>query len=459
MASKEGRTKDVRILIVDDEAVQRELLKGFLEKLGFEVLEAEDGEQAIAIFREEPIDLVLLDQKMPGISGEETLERLKAINPLVRSIMITAYGSIGTAVNVMKLGADDFLEKPVDLEVLEKKILRIEQDIEMDQDLEEVEKRMKEEEDRPLPINIIAESRPMKQVLSLVQRVSVTPWTVLIHGETGTGKELIARLIHLLSERKDRPFVELNCATIPENLFESELFGHEKGAFTGATSRRIGLFETAKGGSIFLDEIGELPLSLQPKLLRALQEKKITRVGSSEEIEIDVRVIAATNRDLKTMVEEERFREDLYFRLNVFEITIPPLRARKEDIPKLIEYFTDKYALRPVKFSKEAMDILIKYPYPGNVRELEHIVQRTITLARGSVIRPKDLPPEVRAGERVASQGGPLKERLEAVEREMILAALERCDWVQTRAAEELGISERVLRYKIEKLGLKRLKG
>ncbi|OCC14295.1 Response regulator of zinc sigma-54-dependent two-component system [Dissulfuribacter thermophilus] len=443
----------MKILIVDDEAVQRELLKGFLEKAGHVVFEAEDGEHAVAIFREEPIDLVLMDQKMPGMSGEETLKMLKEINPLVRCIMITAFGSVSTAVNVMKIGADDFLEKPVDLEFLAKKIEEIEQELQVEKDIEEVEKGICDDES-PLPIEIIAESRAMKNVLSMVRRVSPTPWTVLIRGETGTGKELIARLIHLLSERKHGPFVEVNCATIPENLFESELFGHEKGAFTGAVSRRTGLFESANGGSIFLDEIGELPLNLQPKLLRALQEKRISRVGSSEEIDVDVRVIAATNRDLRKMVEEERFREDLYFRLNVFEITLPPLRSRKEDIPKLIEFFKSKYALRDVRFSKEAVDVLMKYSFPGNVRELEHIVQRTITLARSNVIRPSDLPQEVRIGEKTAH--GPLKERLEAMEKEMILNALQEANWVQTRAAEQLGISERVLRYKIERLGIKK---
>ncbi len=449
----------MKILIVDDEAIQRELLRGFLENSGHEVMEAEDGEQAIAIFRDEPFDLVLLDQKMPGISGEETLEQLKSINPMVRCIMITAFGTVGTAVNVMKMGADDFLEKPVDLERLDGKIAEIEQEIGIERDIDDVRTELEANEVAGLPIDIVAESRAMRHVIALVRRVSPTPWAVLINGETGTGKELIARLIHLLSGRKDGPFVEINCATIPENLFESELFGHEKGAFTGATKRRIGLFEAARGGSIFLDEIGELPIQLQPKLLRALQEKRITRVGTNDEIEIDVRVIAATNRNLKTMVEQDSFREDLYYRLNVFEITLPPLRNRKEDIPKLVEFFKEKYAIRQITFSKEAMNILIKYPYPGNVRELEHIVQRTITLTRSSLIRASDLPPEVRTGERLIASGkGALKERLKAVEREMILSALERADWVQTRAAEELGISERVLRYKIEKHGLKRLK-
>jgi len=438
---------------VDDEKVQRELLKGFIEKMGHSVIEAEDGEQALAIFREEPIDLVLMDQKMPGLSGDETLKLMKEQNPLVRAIMITAFGSVDTAVTVMKLGADDFLEKPVDLEILREKIDVIERELQIEQDVEEVEKDMSED-NAPLPITMIAKSRPMKDVLSMVRRVAATPWTVLIRGETGTGKELIAHLIHLLGDRKNGPFVEVNCATIPENLFESELFGHEKGAFTGAATRRIGLIETASGGSIFLDEIGELPLHLQPKLLRTLQEKNISRVGSNHAIEVDVRVIAATNRDLKKMVEEKRFREDLYFRLNVFEILVPPLRERKEDIPGLVEYFVSKYVLNDVHFSKEAMDLLMKYSYPGNVRELEHIVQRTITLARTKIIRPTDLPPEVRHGVHVRQ--GPLKERLKTMEREIIIRALERTDWVQTRAAEELGISERVLRYKMERLGIKK---
>ena len=445
----------MNILIVDDEQVQRELLRGFLEQMGHTVVEAGTGEEAIGVVQREPVDLILLDQKMPGMSGEEALEKIREVNPLVRCIMITAFGSVETAVTVMKLGADDFMEKPVDLDLLGKKIEEIERLVVTEQDVEEVKSTLYSGE-APIPLDIVAESRAMKEVISMVRRVAPTPWTVLIWGETGTGKELIARLVHLLSERRDAPFVEVNCATIPENLFESELFGHEKGAFTGASSRRTGIFEAADGGSIFLDEIGELPLQLQPKLLRALQEKKISRVGSNQDIEIDVRVIAATNRDLRQMVEEGRFREDLFFRLNVFEITIPPLRMRREDIPKLAEFFKEKYALQPVEFSKEALDLLVKYPYPGNVRELEHIIQRTVTLARSNLIRPSDLPPEVTRGP--VDQHGPLKERLERMEREMILSALERTDWIQTRAAEELGISERVLRYKMEKLGIKKLR-
>ncbi|MCP4214659.1 MAG: sigma-54-dependent Fis family transcriptional regulator, partial [bacterium] len=297
-------------------------------------------------------------------------------------------------------------------------------------------------------------SRSMKEVLSLVRRVAPTPWSVLVRGETGTGKELIARLVHLLGPSCDGPFVEVNCGAVPENLFESELFGHEKGAFTGASSNRKGRFELAGGGTLFLDEIGELPLGLQPKLLRVLQEKRITRVGGEKEISVDTRVVAATNRDLRSLVEEGLFREDLYYRLNVFEIEIAPLRSRKEDIPVLTDFFIERYGIRPIRFDKDALSALIKYSFPGNVRELEHIIQRTVTLCRSSVVQYRDLPPEVRFYR--ATGQGTLSERLEAVEREMLVQALEKNDWVQTRAAESLGISERVLRYKMKKQNIKK---
>ncbi len=443
----------MKILIVDDEPDQRELLKGFLENQGYDVLCAADGREAISLFRKEPIQVVLLDQRMPDMNGEEVLEKIKEINPLVRAMMITAYGAVNTAVNVMKLGADDFLEKPVDLSVLLEKIQTLEQKISVEEDVNAVEDSVSLSS---LPINIVAESPEMKEVLSMARRVADTPWSVLIRGETGTGKELMARLIHLLSPRSDGPYVEVNCAAIPENLFESELFGHEKGAFTGAVSRRRGKFEMAREGTLFLDEIGELPPALQPKLLRALQEKKICRVGSEKDLETDVRVIAATNRDLKKLAEKGSFREDLYYRLNVFEIDIPPLRNRKQDIPALVKFFMERYSTRPMELSPEAMDILIKYPLPGNVRELEHIVQRAVTLSRGRVIKPMDLPPEIRHYQAIST--GTLNERLEAVERETILSALEKAGGVQTAAARMLGISERVLRYKMAKHGIRRIR-
>jgi len=441
----------MKILIADDDALQRELLKGFLENQGYETLTASDGLEALVLFEREPVQLVLLDQKMPGLTGEEALKKMKAMNPMVQAIMITAYGDLSTAVTVLKLGAGDFLEKPVDLSLLLEKIRQIEQEMVVDEDVAVVEKAVKE---GPLPLKMIAESPEMKNIISLIRRVAESPWPVLVFGETGTGKELVAHLIHLLSPRDASLFIEVNCAAIPENLFESELFGHVKGAFTGALKNRRGRFELASGGTLLLDEIGEMPLVLQPKLLRALQDGKITRVGGEEDIRVDVRLVTSTNRDLKQMVETGRFREDLYYRIKVFEIEIPPLRRRREDIPPLVNFFLDRYAPTGLRFTPEALDILIKYPFPGNVRELEHIVQRTATLVRGGIIRSSDLPGEVHHHS-TATQGT-LAQSLEAVEREMIVSALERTDWVQTKAAELLGISERVLRYKMKKGGVRK---
>ncbi|MBW2184077.1 MAG: sigma-54-dependent Fis family transcriptional regulator, partial [Deltaproteobacteria bacterium] len=351
----------MKILIVDDEAMQRNVLSGFLKNKGYNVLTAADGREALKIFEREAVHLVIMDYKMPGLTGDEVLEKMKAINPMIRSIMITAYGNVNTAVTLMKLGAEEFFEKPVDLPVLLEKIQQIEQQIAVNDDLTEVEEIL---EETPLPLKIIAGSPAMREVISLARRMAESSFSVLIQGETGTGKELIARLIHLiarlihlLSSRRDNPFLELNCAAIPENLFESELFGHEKGAFTGATNRRRGRFELAHGGTLFLDEIGEMPLSLQPKLLRVLQEKRISRVGSEADINVDVRLISATNRDLKKMCEEEKFREDLYFRIKVLEIEIPPLRNRREDIPTLVEFFMERYADRSVRLASETLDV------------------------------------------------------------------------------------------------------
>jgi DNA-binding NtrC family response regulator len=443
----------MKIMIVDDEAGQLELLSGFLKKQGYEVFTAQNGEEAVVTFKKTPIQLVLLDHRMPDITGDEVLQRLKEINPMVHAIMITAYGAVDTAVRAMKLGADDFLEKPVDLAGLIQKIQEIDERVSVEEDVDAVREIIN---DAWLPDGMIAEAPQMKDAISLARRVAQTPWAALIRGETGTGKELMARLIHDLSDRKKYPFIVINCASIPENLFESEIFGHERGAFTGAVSSKRGKFELAKGGTVFLDEIGEMPIALQPKLLRALQEGRITRVGAEKDMDIDVRVVAATNRDIKKMTDAGQFREDLYYRLNVFEIEIPPLRQRKEDILELIKYFVKKYARRPVNFSPDATDLLIKYPYPGNVREFEHIIQRIVTLIRGDVVRPGDLPDDIKAyqGEDISA----LTARLDAVERRMVLAALEQNGWNQTRAAGQLGVSERVIRYKIQKHGIIRPK-
>ncbi len=439
----------MHILIVDDEKLQRDLLQGFLKKQGFDVESAADGREALQLFMDRSFDLVLLDHRMSDMNGDEVLAKIKAINPMVRAIMITAFGAVGTAVRVMRLGADDFLEKPVDLEELLAKIRTMEDEILVHADAQRVEETILVDE---LPVRMVGDSTAMQEVLSIVARAAPTPWTILIRGETGTGKELVARLLHLLSPKKNGPFVELNCGAVPESLFESELFGHEKGAFTGADSRRRGVFEQADGGTLFLDEIGELPQAMQPKLLRALQENRITRVGGEQGIDVDVRIVAATNRDLKKMVDGSTFREDLYFRLNVIEMEIPPLRKRKEDIGPLVEFFLEKSGSSST-FDSRAMHQLTKYNFPGNIRELEHIIQRTITLARSSIITLRDLPPEIR-NFRGEDQGSDLNQRLAEVERQMLLDALENNDWIQTRAAESLGISERVLRYKMDKAGI-----
>ncbi len=438
------------ILIVDDEETQREMLQGFLEKQGFKVLTAAGGQEALHIFDSAPVELVLLDHRMEDMNGDEVLEKMRAVSPLVRAIMITAYGNVTTAVKVMQLGADDVMEKPVDLIHLLEIIRRIEQNISVQKESEKITETLEKTE---LPISIIGSSKAMQELLSLVYRIAPTEWAALIHGETGTGKELVARLIHLMGSRKDGPFVEVNCAAIPENLFESELFGHEKGSFTGAVSQRRGRFELASGGTLFLDEVGELPLHLQAKLLRTLQEKKVNRVGSEKEIAVDARVLTATNKDLKEMVSEGTFREDLYFRLNVLELKVPPLRERRDDIVELTEFFLEKYTINPMSFAPDAMAQLVKYSFPGNVRELEHLIQRLVTLVRGSRIEVSDLPVETRESN---NRGGLLSDRLAEVEKNMLIAALEDNHWVQTKAADSLGISERVLRYKMNKAGIKK---
>ncbi len=438
----------MKILIVDDEPVQRTILRQFLEEQGFRVAEAEDGAHAVSLFRKEFMPIVLLDHRMPDMNGDKVLAMLKEINPTARVIMITAYGAVDTAVNCMKLGASDFLEKPVDLELLMEKIRVLANDIETDSDIQAVSRKI---EKTKLPGTFIGNSPLMKEAVSTASRVAATPWPVLIYGETGTGKELMARLVHELSPRKNKRFMDVNCAAIPENLFESELFGHVKGAFTGAAKDKKGIFEFAKGGTVFLDEIGEMPEQLQAKMLRVLQEQQMTPVGGLRPIKLDVRIVAATNRNLKRLIDQGQFRQDLYFRLNVFEIHLPPLRERREDIPELATFFLEKYGTGSMDISHEAMDMLIKYDWPGNVRELEHIIQRLVTLCRGNVIRGSDIPVDLQH----QSEGpADLEARIMKLEKEEIMKALRANDWVQTRAAEMLGISERVLRYKMKKYGI-----
>jgi len=446
-----------QILIVDDEKVQREMLEGFLRKQGYGVETAEDGQTALEKFRSGAFDLILTDYRMPGMDGIQLLREGKRMNPETVWVILTAYGTVGTAVTAMKEGAYDYLTKPIDLDELLLLVQRVEREVGLHRENRELREQLRE---RFKVDFIVSTSRQMEEALNLVKRVAQSSATVLILGESGTGKELIARAIHYSSARRDRPFVKVNCAALPENLLESELFGHEKGAFTGAVARRIGRFEQADRGTIFLDEIGDLSPALQMKLLRVLQEKEFERVGSNQTLKVDVRVIAATNRNLEEAIKKGTFREDLYYRLNVVTISLPPLRERKEDIPLLIEHFLQKYSAENKKeitsISKEARDLLLNYEYPGNVRELENIIERAVVLCRGDTLTTLDLPIHLREGKietsiKRARGKRALPETLEEIERQLIAQALGNHRGVQTRAAQELGISERVLRYKMKK--------
>ncbi|MBI2987295.1 MAG: sigma-54-dependent Fis family transcriptional regulator [Deltaproteobacteria bacterium] len=444
-----------RILVADDEPAQLELIGGFLKKQGFEAFLAENGQNALRQFREVPFDLVLTDQRMPDMSGLDLLKAVRAIHPEVAVIVITAYGTIETAVSAIKAGAKDYLTKPLNLDELLYRIEQVRERLRLlseNRDLREALQRQHRIE------GIIGESGRMLEVFSMVRRAAPSEATVLIRGESGTGKELIAKAIHYASPRASGLLIRVNCAALPDTLLESELFGHEKGAFTGALTKRKGRFELADGGSIFLDEIGDLPLSLQAKLLRVLQEREFERVGSSLPIRVNVRILAATHRDLEGLLSAGQFREDLYYRLNVVTILLPPLRERRQDLPLLMDHFLKLFAEKNRKtirgFSHEAREALLRYDYPGNVRELENIIERAAVLTRDEVIGQADLPLSIHEPEEEKSEGTTLPAATEGIERRMIREALARSGGVQTRAAELLGISERALRYKLKKYGL-----
>ncbi|HLF49728.1 MAG TPA: sigma-54 dependent transcriptional regulator, partial [Methylomirabilota bacterium] len=417
--------------------------------------QAADGRQALARFKQEPFDLVLTDQKMPDLSGLELLEGVRAITPEAAVLIMTAYGTIETAVSAIKAGAADYLTKPVNLDEL---LHRIHQVQERQRLLTENRELRDALVGRHRVEGIIGESGQMQEVLSLVRRVAPSDATVLIRGESGTGKELIAKAIHYASPRASGLLVKVNCAALPETLIESELFGHEKGAFTGAVSARKGRFELADGGSLFLDEIGDLPAPVQVKLLRVLQERELERVGSSRPIAVNVRLLAATHRNLEALVREGRFRDDLYYRINVVTITLPPLRERREDLPLFIDHFLRTFAAKNGKtirgLSREARETLLRYDYPGNVRELENLIERAVVLTRDEVIGLADLPLTLAEPAPEPEAGVGLIAAVEGLERRMIREALAQANGTQTRAAELLGISERVLRYKLKKYGL-----
>mgnify|MGYP001602892134 CR=1 FL=1 len=448
-------TRPFRILAVDDEPAQIELVSGFLARHGYEVLTAGNGTAALERFKAEPVELILTDQKMPGLSGLDLLEAARAVNPEVAVIVMTAYGTIEHAVAAIKGGATDYLTKPLNLDELLHRIGRVRDRHRLLEENRELREALRE---RHRVEGIIGESGRMQEVLSLLMRVAPSDATVLIRGESGTGKELIARAIHHASARAGGPLVSVSCAALPENLLESELFGHEKGAFTGAQALRRGRFELAHGGSLFLDEIGDVPLHLQVKLLRALQEREIERVGSSRPIPVDVRLLAATHRDLESLVRRGEFRDDLYYRVNVVTVVVPPLRERREDIPLLLDHFLAKFAQANGKtvrgLTREARDALLRYDYPGNVRELENLIERAVVLTRDEVIGAGDLPLSLTECRKAPGDGASLTAAVEGLERRLIRDALGRADGVQTRAAELLGVSERVLRYKLKKYGL-----
>jgi DNA-binding NtrC family response regulator len=451
----------LNILVVDDEQSQRLILSGYLKQKGYNIYEASSGVEAIKITNSNLIDIVLSDFKMPDMNGIELLMKLKEKNPEIAVVIITAFGTIENAVKAMKEGAFDYLTKPVNLDDLEFIIKRISER----QQLISENRLLKEQlQERHKISGIVAYSEKMESVLNTVLRVADSKATVLLRGESGTGKEVLAKAIHYSSSRKDKPFIAVNCAALNENLLESELFGHERGAFTGADKQRRGRFEIADGGTIFLDEIGDLTLTTQVKLLRVLQEEQFERVGGSQTIDVDVRVITATNKNIEELIKEGKFREDLYYRINVVSVSIPSLRERKDDIVHLINHFIEKYLpgtkKENAKFSKEAMDILMKYNYPGNIRELENIVHHSIVLARGEIISTSDLPTHLLSSTGSdtkfdLNENAPLPVQVDNLEKMLVINALKKTNNNQLQASKILGISERNLRYRLEKWGMK----
>ena len=445
-----------KILIIDDDTSLRRVLEYNLQEEGYEVLTAADGETGLRLFAEQAPDLVITDLKMPGISGFQVLERIKGESPQTLVIVITAFGAIDNAVEAMKLGAYDYITKPFNRDALKLTVRRALALL----GLSVENRRLKEElVERGEFHNLIGISRGMEQVLAVVRKVADTEATVLITGESGTGKELVARAIHSYSSRRSAPFVAVNCAAIPRDLLESELFGHVKGAFTGAVRDKAGKFQLAEGGTLFLDEVGELPVELQPKLLRVLQERTVEPVGGTLPQKLDVRVVAATNADLEEVIAAGGFREDLYYRLAVIPIHLPPLRERPEDVSLLVRHFCAKHGSPQVLFAEECLRAMERYPWPGNVRELENTVERLLIMRAGDLIGAAELPAKIRQQHPGERRGGvinlpPEGYPLEQLEREVVVEALERNNWNQTAAARFLRIPRHTLLYRMEKYAI-----
>ncbi|MCB9209244.1 MAG: sigma-54-dependent Fis family transcriptional regulator [Ignavibacteriales bacterium] len=449
------------ILIIDDEESQLQSLKSFLTRRDYEVTTASNGEDGFDVLSSKFIDVVLTDYRMPNWDGFTVLKKVKEFNPEIDVVVMTAYGSVEDAVDIMKAGAYDYLSKPIDLDELENLLNRIREK----RFLVSENKLLKEQLNEKFKFDsIISESSIMEEVLNTAGRVANSKTSVLIRGESGTGKELIARAIHHASPRKDKPFVTVNISSLAENLLESELFGHEKGAFTGATNQRIGRFEEADGGTLFIDEVGDIPLQAQVKLLRAIQFGEIQKLGGNSTIKVDVRIITATHRDLESMIKNGEFREDLFYRLNVVSIHLPSLRQRKSDIPILVDHLIKKHAEINQKIissiSSEAMDQLMKYQYPGNIRELENIIERAVVLCRGDLITKSDLPAQIgKISEKKIFDPTDLEdgyeEKVRSFEKEIIFEALSRTNGNKSAAARILNITERHLRSRIEILDIK----
>ncbi|MBN1397869.1 MAG: sigma-54-dependent Fis family transcriptional regulator [Bacteroidetes bacterium] len=453
--------KTEAILIVDDEPSQRDILAGYLKKKHYNVLTAGNAADALDLLRRNNVEIVLTDYRMPGKTGFDLLREIKSAYANSTVIIMTAFGTIEDAVAAMREGAYDYLTKPIDLDELDLLIQRVRERSRLISENRLLKEQLIEKHSFT---EIVSQSQEMEAVLNTAARIADSRASILIRGESGTGKELVARAVHYSGGRKEKPFVAVNCAALNENLLESEMFGHEKGAFTGADKQRRGRFEIADGGTIFLDEIGDIPIATQIKLLRVLQEQKFERVGGSQTLEVDVRIIAATNKNLEEAIKSGGFREDLYYRINVVTLEIPPLRKRRQDISLLLEHFLSRYAKenkrKKLTYSKEAWDLLTRYDYPGNVRELQNIVQRSVVLSRRDTITSNDLPQLLKqhlSEENIPAdkQKRALPEQVDDLEKGLIFEALRMHNNNQSKAADELGISERNLRYKLKKWGVK----
>ncbi len=452
-----------KILVVDDERSMRDFLSIMLKKTGYDVTTAVDGEEAVKILHKDIFDLVITDLKMPKVDGLQVLKTVKELSPDTVVIVITAFASTETTVEAMKEGAYDYITKPFQNDEMK---IRIKKALEKRRLSAENILLKKQLKDRAVFDNIVGKSEKIEKVFELVRKVSDSMSNILIYGDSGTGKELIARAIHFNSRKKDKPFVTINCGALPEGLLESELFGHMKGSFTGAVFNKEGLFEVANGGTIFLDEVGETSPAIQVKLLRVLQDKEFKRVGGTKEIKVDVRIITATNRDLSKAVSEGKFREDLYYRLNVIPITLPPLRERADDIPLLADHFLNKFnkALnKNVKgFSQTTMELFRNYEWRGNVRELENVIERAVALSNSEIITPEYLPDILRDSSRSSSaipvniphEGLDLEGLIGDIEKELLLKALEKTNWIKKDAAKLLHLNFRSFRYRLDKYNL-----